>query len=83
MRDTRPTRPATRMPLSAAGEELMGVAERAGLDASGREELRTAMFHWSQRFFLRMGASESAAEAEAAGLVALTVDYLRRYLKSA
>jgi hypothetical protein len=30
-----------------------------------------------------MGASESAAEAEAAGLVALTIDYLRRYLKSA
>ena len=83
MRDTRPTRPATRMPLSAAGEELMSVAERAGLDADGREELRTAMFHWSQRFLLRMGASESAAEAEAAGLVALTVDYLRRYLKSA
>jgi hypothetical protein len=71
------------MPLSAAGEELMGVAERAGLDAPGREELRTAMFHWSQRFLLRMGASEAAAEAEAAGLVALTVDYLRRYLKSA
>lgn len=83
MRDLRPTRPGSRMPLSAAGEELMGVAERAGLDAAGREELRAAMFHWSHRFFLRMGASESAAEAEAAGLVALTVDYLRRYLKGA
>ena len=71
------------MTLSPAAEELLVVAERAGLDAMAREELRTAMFHWSQRFLLRMGASESAAEAEAAGLVALTIDYLRRYLKSA
>jgi hypothetical protein len=69
--------------LSPAGEELLVVADRAGLDPVAREELRTAMFHWSQRFLLRMGASESAAEAEAAGLVALTIDYLRRYLKSA
>jgi hypothetical protein len=70
------------MPLSAAGEELLLVAERAGLDGPGREDLRRAMFHWSQRFFVRMGASDEAAEAEAAGLVALTVDYLRRYLNS-
>ena len=79
----RPSRPTPRMPLSAAGEELLVVAERAGLDAVGLEDLRAAMFHWSQRFLLRMGASASAAEAEAAGLVALTIDYLRRYIKSA
>ena len=83
MRERRPSRPVPRMPLSSAGEELLAVAERAGLDAAARDELRSAMFHWSQRFLVRMGASASAAEAEAAGLVALTIDYLRRYLKSA
>jgi hypothetical protein len=83
MRERRPSRSISRMTLSPTGEELLVVAQHAGLDAMGCDELRRAMFHWSQRFFVRMGASDAAAEAEAAGLVALTIDYLRRYLKSA
>jgi hypothetical protein len=69
-------------PLSEAAEELLWIAERAGLDVAAREALRTEMADWSRRFARRALDGESQPETEEAGLVALTVDHLRRFLRA-
>lgn len=67
--------------LSAAGEELLAMADRAGLDRKSRDELRELMVEWSQRFALREAGRNPRPSSEAA-LVALTVSYLRRILRA-
>ncbi len=67
--------------LSAAGEELLAMADRAGLDRQSRNELREMMVEWSQRFVLREAGRNPRPSSEAA-LVALTVSYLRRILRA-
>ena len=69
-------------PLSATGEELIEVADRAGLDPKSREELRGMLFDWSRRFTRRgEGPAPSAAVFDTA-LVAVTVSYIRRILQA-
>ena len=67
---------------SDAAEELVWIAGRAGLDAAACEELRNAMADWSRRFARRNAEGESRPQTEEAGLLALTVDRLRRFLRT-
>jgi len=61
-------------PLSSVGEELLELADRAGLAPHHCDELRQTMAVWCRRYRLRSpGGSEDAA------LVALTVSYLRKF----
>lgn len=68
--------------LSAAGEELIEVADRAGLDPKSREELRGMLFDWSQRFARRGEGPAPCAAAFDTALVAVTVSYIRRILQA-
>ena len=63
--------------LSAAGEELIEVADRAGLDPKFRDELRGMLFDWSQRFARRSEGPAPSAAAFDTALVAVTVSYIR------
>ncbi len=79
--DSQDPAPAPGRSLCAAAEELLWIAEQAGLDAPARAELRTAMVDWSRRFARRTVVDDPPPETEEAGLVALTVDRLRRLLR--
>jgi hypothetical protein len=74
----RPTRERPKKTVTAAGEELLAMAERAGLDSECHDELRSMMFDWSSRFVLREAGREPSSPALDRALVALTVAYLRR-----
>ena len=66
---------AEKIPLPAVGEELLELADRAGLDPRHHEDLRKVMSVWARRYKHRTAGTIS----EDAALVALTVSYLRRY----
>lgn len=68
--------------LSAAGEELIEVADRAGLDPKCREELRGMLFDWSRRFTRRGEGPAPSAAAFDTALMAVTVSYIRRILQA-
>lgn len=74
-RGERPTGAGKR--LSATGEELIEVADRAGLDPKSRDELRGMLFDWSQRFARRGDGPAPSAAAFDTALVAVTVSYIR------
>lgn len=61
--------------LGTAGEELLTLAERAGLDEELREDLRRSLEIWSRRYRQRRCG---LTHGEDAALIALTVHYLRR-----
>ena len=73
---------ALRIPVSPAGEELLQLAERAGLDRLSHESLRRAMADWSKRYRARLAWTTGTGAAEDAALVALTVHYLRSFRNS-
>ncbi len=75
---TRAPRRATR-PLTAAGEELLELAGRAGLDPHSAHDLRCLMSEWSERFRRRLSTVQPGVPE--AALVSLTVSYLRRLRK--
>ncbi|MEO8432853.1 MAG: hypothetical protein ABI592_15195 [Acidobacteriota bacterium] len=68
-------------PLSPEAEELIWIAERAGLDGGALDELRRAMTDWSRRFSIRSLEGHPRPDTEEAGLVALTVERVRRFLR--
>jgi hypothetical protein len=68
--------------LSAGGEELIEVADRAGLDAKSQDELRGMLFDWSQRFARRGEGPTPSAAAFDTALVAVMVSYIRRFLSA-
>jgi hypothetical protein len=75
--DRRSRSSAARIALSEVGEELLTMADRAGLDPRSRDELRKSMAIWSKRYRARLNWTMGSDAAEDAALVALTVRYLR------
>jgi hypothetical protein len=73
---------AARLAVSPAGEELLQLAHRAGMDRLSHEELRRAMAVWSKRYRARLAWATGSGTAEDAALVALTVHYLRTFRSS-
>lgn len=73
---------AARLPVGLAGEELLQLASRAGLDRLSHDELRQAMAQWSKRYRARLAWTTGTGAAEDAALVALTVHYLRTFRNS-
>jgi len=73
--DRRPYRRPAK-PLPPAGEELLALAGRAGLDPVSSDHLRRLMSDWSERFRRRLSTRQRGVPD--AALVALTVSYLRR-----
>ena len=72
---SRRSTPAALPALGPAGEELLTLAERAGLDEELREDLRRSLEIWSRRYRQRR---RGLTHGEDAALIALTVHYLRR-----
>jgi hypothetical protein len=75
--DRRSRSSAARLALSDVGEEILTLADRAGLDPRSSEELRKSMAVWSKRYRARLNWTMGNDAAEDAALVALTVRYLR------
>ncbi len=76
--DRRPPRRRAKA-LPPAGEELIALAGRAGLDPVSTDHLRRLMSDWSERFHRRLSKEQRGAPD--AALVALMVSYLRRLRK--